>query len=37
LVSKILDELVINVGNPGLELDGDILEQKMNAILLLEH
>ena len=37
LVSEILDELVIYVGNPGLEFDGDVFEQKMDAVLLLQH
>lgn len=36
LVSKILDELIIDVGNPGLKSDWYVLKQKVNSLLLLK-
>ncbi len=37
LVSEILDELIVDVGNPGLQSDGYVLKQKVDGLLLLEH
>jgi hypothetical protein len=37
LVAEVLDELVVDVGDPGLQLDGDVLEQEVHRLLLLQH
>ena len=37
LVSEVLDELIIDVGNPGLEFDGYVLKQEVDALLLFKH
>ena len=37
LVSEILNELVVDVGDPSLEFDGNVFEKKMNAFLLLKY
>lgn len=36
LVSEIFDELIIDVGDPSLEFDGNVLEQEMDALLFLQ-
>jgi hypothetical protein len=36
LVSEVLDELVVDVGDPGLQFDGDVLEEEVDGLLLLE-
>lgn len=36
LVSEIFYKLIVNVGYPCLQSDGDVLEQKMNAFFLLK-
>lgn len=37
LVSEILDELIVDVGNPGLQSDGYVLKQEVDGLLLLKH
>ncbi len=37
LVPEVLDELVVDVGDPGLQLDGDVLEEEVHRLLLLQH
>lgn len=37
LVSKIFDELIVDVGNPGLELDWDVLEKEVNRLFLFQN
>ncbi len=36
MISEIFDELVVDVGNPGFEPDGDVLEQEVNGLLFFE-
>jgi hypothetical protein len=36
LVSKIFNELIINVGDPSLEFDGNVLKKKMYGLLFLQ-
>lgn len=35
LVSEIFDELIINIGDPCFQFDGDVLEEKVDALLFL--
>ena len=37
LVPEILYKLVVDVGNPGLQLDRNILKQQMHTFILLQH
>lgn len=37
LIPKVLNKLIVNVGNPCLESDGYVLEQEMNGLLFLEY
>jgi hypothetical protein len=37
LIPKVLNKLIVNVGNPCLESDGYVLKQEMNGFLLLEY
>lgn len=36
MISEIFDELVVDVGDPGFEPDGDVLEQEVNGLLFFE-
>lgn len=36
LVPEILDELIIDVGDPCFQLDGDVLEEEVDALLFLQ-
>jgi hypothetical protein len=34
LIAEVLNELIVDVGNPGLQLDGDVLEEEVDAFFL---
>jgi hypothetical protein len=37
LIPEIFNELVVDIADPGLQLDGHVLEHEMDALLLLQH